>query len=198
MRTKEGNKEQEILEAALRVFAEYGYPNAKVGKIAEIAGVSTGSIYVYYKNKEAIFIEIIERLWAQLVGQLRMIEQRTDITAIEKFDGLIDVLFDAFVDKPFLARAILNEFQEDINITKATYLEDYHEFLSIGKKVFLDGVAEGNFNPNFNVEVIKLFVLGGVRMLLHQWANDPQDLTINLLRQNVKYFCRRGILAQGR
>jgi TetR/AcrR family transcriptional regulator, fatty acid metabolism regulator protein len=194
MRVKEGNKEKDILNAAVKVFAEHGYQNSKMQKIAEIAGVSTGSVYVYYKNKEAIFVKLVEQLWADLLNQLIVIEKRTDISAVDKFDSLIDILFDAFIDKPSLALAIINERNDIIKQNYIIFMGHYHDFMDLGEKIVLDGVKTKTFNPNFNTKIIRSFIFGGIRILLHQWARDPKNTSLNQLRQNVKYFCKRGML----
>lgn len=50
-----------IVEAAARVFAESGLEGATTNRIAEVAGVSVGSLYQYYPNKEALVTAIYER-----------------------------------------------------------------------------------------------------------------------------------------
>ena len=52
----------DILEAALDVFAEKGYAGANTKNIAAAAGVATGSVYRYFKNKKVIFIEVMHML----------------------------------------------------------------------------------------------------------------------------------------
>lgn len=194
MRTKEGNKEKDILDAAIKVFAEYGYQKSKMQKIAETAGVSTGSVYVYYESKEAIFIQLVEQLWSDLHRQLISIEKREDLNAINKFDSLIDILFDAFIDRPNLALAIVSELNDALEQTHKAFLGSYRQFMELGKKIVLKGIEEKIMSPNFDTEIIGSFIFGGVRILLHQWAHDPKNISINLLRQNVKYFCKRGML----
>ncbi|NDV27441.1 TetR/AcrR family transcriptional regulator [Desulfovibrio sp. JC010] len=56
----------DILEGALRVFSEKGYARANTKNIAAAAGVSTGSVYRYFKNKKVIFIEVINMLQARM------------------------------------------------------------------------------------------------------------------------------------
>ncbi len=70
MRTREGNKERAILEAAIAVFADHGYHGARVSAIARRAGVATGSVYLYFPNKEAILLRIFDDLWSWLSHQL--------------------------------------------------------------------------------------------------------------------------------
>ncbi|TIH17028.1 TetR/AcrR family transcriptional regulator [Marinifilum sp. JC120] len=56
----------DILEAALEVFSEKGYSGANTKNIAAAAGVATGSVYRYFKNKKVIFIEVINMLQGRM------------------------------------------------------------------------------------------------------------------------------------
>ncbi|WP_149563956.1 TetR/AcrR family transcriptional regulator [Streptomyces cacaoi] len=49
---------QRILRAAAHVFTEYGYAAGTTNRIAEAAGISIGSLYQYYPNKDAILAEL--------------------------------------------------------------------------------------------------------------------------------------------
>jgi AcrR family transcriptional regulator len=50
-----------ILEGAAQVLVRAGYDRATTGLVAEAAGVSVGSIYQYFPNKDAIFSELLAR-----------------------------------------------------------------------------------------------------------------------------------------
>ena len=50
---------QQILKAALEVFGEHGLAGARLEDIAKRAGVSKGTIYLYFPNKEALFREMV-------------------------------------------------------------------------------------------------------------------------------------------
>lgn len=59
-----------IVEAAARVFAEMGLERATTNRIAEVAGVSVGSLYQYYPDKHALLIAIFVRESARLEAAL--------------------------------------------------------------------------------------------------------------------------------
>ncbi|MBF4481883.1 MAG: TetR/AcrR family transcriptional regulator [Dehalococcoides mccartyi] len=52
-------RRQEILDAALKVFAEQGYQGATISQISEAAGTSLGLLYHYFSNKEALMEAVI-------------------------------------------------------------------------------------------------------------------------------------------
>src|SRR3954464_7728803 len=51
----------QILDAALDVFAEHGLGAARLEDIAKRAGLSKGTIYLYFPNKEALFREVVRQ-----------------------------------------------------------------------------------------------------------------------------------------
>ena len=57
----------EILDAALAVFGESGFARAKIDDVARLAGVSKGTVYLYYDSKEALFREMVR---AKIVASL--------------------------------------------------------------------------------------------------------------------------------
>ncbi|WDP92128.1 MAG: TetR/AcrR family transcriptional regulator [Desulfobacter sp.] len=53
-------KRKEILKAAAHCFAHFGFAKTTMDDIGAMVGLNKASLYYYYKNKEAIFCEIIE------------------------------------------------------------------------------------------------------------------------------------------
>ncbi|SHK12682.1 transcriptional regulator, TetR family [Anaerocolumna jejuensis DSM 15929] len=52
---------EKILDAAYRLFCEKGYYNTTTNEIAQVANVSIGSLYSYFKDKDTILLEILDR-----------------------------------------------------------------------------------------------------------------------------------------
>ncbi|MCK7516317.1 MAG: TetR/AcrR family transcriptional regulator [Ignavibacteriales bacterium] len=101
MRTKEGNKEKDILDAAIKIFAKEGFHQAKISQIAKEANVATGSVYLYFKNKDSVLIKIFEELWQKIYQETKVITKRTDIDPLEKFENMLDIVFDLFIANPY-------------------------------------------------------------------------------------------------
>jgi TetR/AcrR family fatty acid metabolism transcriptional regulator len=56
-----GPKRDVILRAAIDVFAERGYFNAQVADVARAAGVAAGTVYLYFRSKDDLLVQIFER-----------------------------------------------------------------------------------------------------------------------------------------
>src|SRR5580658_1601853 len=63
----------DILEAASRVLVRDGAYHFTTARVAEAAGVSVGSLYQYFPNKEAILFQLQADEWRQTMGQLERI-----------------------------------------------------------------------------------------------------------------------------
>ena len=70
-RRRKADRPDEIVSAALAVFAEKGFAAAKLDEIAARAGVSKGAIYLYFETKEDIFRAVVERAIAPNIGVVK-------------------------------------------------------------------------------------------------------------------------------
>jgi TetR/AcrR family acrAB operon transcriptional repressor len=60
----------ELRDAALEVFAERGYAAARLGEIAERAGVTTGALYHHYADKAELYGAVVGELWWEIGGPI--------------------------------------------------------------------------------------------------------------------------------
>ena len=77
--TQRGSKRREqIVEAALKLFADQGYHGTTIGDVCDSLGVGKGVVYWYWHSKEALFSEILQRT---LLALRR--EQQARVEAVE-------------------------------------------------------------------------------------------------------------------
>src|SRR5882762_2403164 len=58
---EDSSKRRQILDGARKVFMDLGFDGASMGEIARAAGVSKGTLYVYFADKSRLFEAIVER-----------------------------------------------------------------------------------------------------------------------------------------
>lgn len=109
--------QDEILLAALKLFAEKGYFNTSLTDIAEAAGIkNTSAIYHYFKNKQMIAAQLYTNIFDSLNISIDDIRHRNQKSS-EQLRGIVDLLFKLTDDAPdvmqFLLILKLNEFLPD-------------------------------------------------------------------------------------
>lgn len=132
------DRSEQIIDAALRVFARKGFTKATNKDIAREAGITPGLIYYYFESKEALFQALIERrsplrLLSSLPEQapdmpvepfLRfMLRQILAFVESEQFVGLIRVILPEIVhsDNFYLSQTMTGVFGRVIEIISAYF-----------------------------------------------------------------------------
>ncbi|MBJ7348566.1 MAG: helix-turn-helix transcriptional regulator, partial [Thermoleophilaceae bacterium] len=77
-------RRDEIYHAAVSVFAEHGYRDATIAKIAAVMGAGHGTIYRYFSNKQAIVEYVIQRAVMQLMPVIEA-EPADATTTLEEY-----------------------------------------------------------------------------------------------------------------
>jgi AcrR family transcriptional regulator len=100
-----------IVEAAAHVFEEHGYAKATTNRIADRAGVSIGSLYQYFPNKDAILVALTERHIEEgiaVVGPL-LAELDGSKPLDQALRGLVEALASLHRRAPGLHRVLVEE-----------------------------------------------------------------------------------------
>ncbi len=127
------HRREQIIEAAMHVFAQKGYARATTKDIASAAGITSGLIYHYFENKEALLKAIIEaRSPVQDVRTLplqirelpleamlqTLVERMLGLAEDERFVQLLRLFLPEVIQNPALAPMGLATFQEEVIFLK--------------------------------------------------------------------------------
>lgn len=83
-------KRQEIIKKAIEVFSQKGYHQTKIMDITSSLKISTGTFYLYYQNKRDLFIEVIDSVFRNIVGEAAVaIKGETDLIERLKIRGRV-------------------------------------------------------------------------------------------------------------
>ena len=101
----DSSRRQRVLNAAVRVFAEYGLKGATTRRLGAAAGVNSALIYYYFEDKQALFRESIQMVVGQFLEYLRQ-TQRPFRSARDRLTYLADGVFDYYSAHPDRMRLI--------------------------------------------------------------------------------------------
>jgi AcrR family transcriptional regulator len=137
------------LDAALSVFAERGYEAARLDDVAARAGVAKGTLYLYFKDKEALFESLIRSAIDPVLERLQTVAAVPDLPLPQA----LEVLFSVFqsevlgTKRKLLVRLIIAEGPRFPAIAEFHYRNVVARVLPLVRKVAQRAVERGEL-PN--------------------------------------------------
>src|SRR4051794_23799083 len=130
-----------IVDAAGRVLIADGYEHASTKRIAAAAGVSPGSLYQYFPNKEALVIATVEQMVDELAENfIAGLPNVADAGPEGSLTAMLDTLLDAMDERRELVRVLVEEVPHLGGSTQALNFERRMTDLATG---YLSGVSPG-------------------------------------------------------
>ncbi|HEX3806595.1 MAG TPA: TetR/AcrR family transcriptional regulator [Gaiellaceae bacterium] len=102
------DRRKELLDAAVRVFARKGFHSARVGDIAEEAGVAHGLLYHYFRSKDEVLETIFRDTWDLLQSDTERIEH-ADIPLREQLRRFARIYLGSWLQTPELVSVLVRE-----------------------------------------------------------------------------------------
>ncbi|MCX2930246.1 TetR/AcrR family transcriptional regulator [Mycobacterium sp. CVI_P3] len=100
---------ERIVDAGARVLVQYGYDGASTNRIAEAAGLSPGSVYQYFRDKDAIVLSVVARLSDDLTSRITAAVPLTTALSLEELARTVVIsLVDALTAQADLLAAFLD------------------------------------------------------------------------------------------
>ena len=185
------DKRTRILDAAIRVFAERGYHEARVGDIAEDAGVAHGLLYHYFASKDDVLRTIFVENWGQLIARFRAVEG-ADEPAGEKLEGIAKILLRTWRNDPALVTVMVREVARSHQLQDR--VDEVREAFAIVQRIVEEGQAEGVFRRDVDARLASWLFYGGLEEVLTGWVlgqlPDSEDDVVRAERTAVDVALR--------
>src|SRR2546423_3019466 len=138
----------QIIAAALEIFAERGLGSARLDDIAKRAGLSKGTIYLYFPNKEELFREVVRHtIVAQIEWAETELAGRSTLTATETLVQFVRGYW-AFIRSPSFAalfRLVHAELSNFPDLARFYALEVVERTMRLITGILEAGMESGEF-----------------------------------------------------
>ncbi|HLJ75612.1 MAG TPA: TetR/AcrR family transcriptional regulator [Thermoanaerobaculia bacterium] len=168
------SKRERILRAAIDVFAQNGYFNAKVSEIARAAGVADGTIYLYFDGKEDLLISIFREYTRDYLlslerdlANVNRAEKRMRITIRHHLEALGR-------DKA-LAIVWQVELRHSLKFMTLLSHQEVADYLNILRKIVEQGQNEGVFRKTLHPQLVAKAVFGILDEMVTSWMLSEKD-----------------------
>ena len=150
----------EILDAALKVFAQKGFAAARMDDIAKEAGVTKGTIYLYFENKEAVFKSLVREAvgttLASVTADVRAYQGSASLLLRMILTRITQLLVDS--NKFVLPKIVIGESSNFPWLAEFYRFEIIEKGLQLLMSLIERGIAQGEFRRLPTQHVARLCV----------------------------------------
>jgi TetR/AcrR family transcriptional regulator, fatty acid metabolism regulator protein len=193
---KDPDKPQQIIEAAIRVFARNGYYNSRVSDIAREAGIASGTIYLYFRTKEEILVTLFREKMAAFVAHLRR-EIAGERDAVAKIRRLVELHFTVLEESPALAEVVQVELRQGQKFFRGASAHEVSAYFELIGSVLEEGVAAGRFRADVPVKVATKVLFGAMDQMATSWVLGKRGYRLVDAADAVATIFLKGVTRDG-
>lgn len=184
-------KEDRILEAAVRVFAENGYHDSSMAVVAREAGVATGTIYLYFERKQDVLITLFQRHLGAYLERCR--PALADVEAgVPRLRLLAEMHLAFFAEDRALASVFQIHAREPDPILADGIRPTVGAYFDLIAEVIQAGVACGAFLPDLDVRLARHVFFGALDEIVTDWIRPRRPHPLMSALDPVATMLARG------
>lgn len=186
-------KRERILRAAIDVFAQSGYFNAKVSEIAKAAGVADGTIYLYFDGKEDLLVTIFRE---HTRNYLQSLER--ELTHVrrpeERIRAAIRHHLEALGRDRALAIVAQVELRHSLKFMSLLSQQEVADYLNLLRKMIEHGQSEGSFRRTLHPQLVAKAVFGILDEMVTSWILSEKEYDLAASADPIADFVLTGLL----
>lgn len=170
-----------LLDAAGRVFARMEYDKAKLKDISDEAGISLGSLYFHFGNKDDVAAAVLESQQARMGAVLDEVRAASVDTELDRLLLLLDQLAELMARDTLVQGGIrlVNSLPEEL---QNRGYDAYNVWYRITEDMLREGVQEGSVTTESSVELLAEMInevyVGAQTLsgMFDQWSSLPERM----------------------
>jgi len=154
-----------IIKNALRIFTKKGFFHTTMDDIAKASGVAKGTVYLYFKDKSTLYIDIIEEHFLAGISYLEGV-QAESLTAFEKLDRItydwLDYMMQLKSSFTIFSMENLNLSRKIMKAVRPIIMENLMKMIDAIAVIIDQGIASGEFRK-VDTRIAALHFLNTIR-----------------------------------
>ena len=164
---RQADRRRQLLGAAVKVFADKGFHAARVGDIAEEAGVAYGLVYHYFKSKEDLLETIFRATWTEMLARVREVEE-AGVPASEAVRQVTALLLRTWRRDPDLVRVLVREVTRNQHVQRE--IEEITDAMQALERIVRRGQETGEFRSDLDPRLAAVVFYGALEEVLTGWV----------------------------
>jgi AcrR family transcriptional regulator len=172
-------RRRQILDAAVRAFAQRGYHACRVSDIASEAGVAYGLVYHYFESKEAVLEAIFRETWTMMLAAIEAVEE-SEPSPREQVRKTAAIVLRTWRDQPDLVRVLVREVTRSGEQLQREVGELQLAFAAL-QRIIARGQEQGDFRKDVDPRLAAWILYGTLEEILTGWVlgqlpDGPDDV----------------------
>ncbi|SMO35741.1 TetR/AcrR family transcriptional regulator [Melghirimyces algeriensis] len=168
MAKRTGEKYDAIINAAVRVIAQYGYHQAQVSKIAREANVADGTIYLYFENKDDVLVSLFNEKMGAFISDVEKALSNVP-SPVNQLRELIRLHFEYLQADAQLAIVTQIELRQSKPAVRKEIGLILKRYLGVIDRVIQDGIKDGLFREDIDVRTARRMIFGTMDETVTSW-----------------------------
>lgn len=183
-------KKEKIIKAGFELICEKGYYNTNTAEIAKAAGVSTGIVYQYFKDKHDILVEGIKKYASDIFYPMLNVTSNIKIDK-SNLDAVLRNMINTFIENHKLSQIaheeIMSMTHSDKEIAKFFQENEMAMTKNISKILLNNGFDANNLDEKVHIAIHLIDDLCH-EIVYHKHKDLDYDVMINLVIENILNF----------
>jgi AcrR family transcriptional regulator len=175
------NREAEILQAALAIFAEKGYAAASIQDVADAVGVLKGSVYHYIDSKEDLLFQIFENAHGDAELMMRELEA-LDVDAVERLRAYLERGVANTLQNLELQSLYFRDWRYLTGERRAQLVERRRQYDHYLRDLIAAAYKFKGLQGTVNQRFVSSFVIGGTNWVADWYRPDGKDSPAEVAR----------------
>lgn len=169
-------KYQKILDAAIEAISESGYHQCQVTKIARLAEVADGTIYLYFRSKEEVLIRVFQERMSDFISSMRRELLQCETTKA-RLRTIVRIHFSYMEQNRSLAVVTQLELRQSNPRIRSAISETILGYYSLIEGVIQQGIESGEVIET-DVRVARHMIFGFLDEATTDWvlARNPRSI----------------------
>ena len=193
---RDQDKHHQIIEAAVRVFSRNGYYNSRVSDIAKEAGVASGTIYLYFKTKDAILVTLFREKMAAWVAHVRA-EIAGEPDAVAKIRRLVALHFGVLENDPALAEVVQVELRQGHKFFRGASAHEVSAYFELIGSILEEGQVAGAIRRDLPLKIATKVLFGAMDQVATSWVLGKRKYRLTDAADAVAAVFLRGVTVDG-
>lgn len=191
---RDPDKPQQIIDAAVRVFARNGYYNSRVSDIAREAGIASGTIYLYFKTKDEILVTLFREKMAGWVARVRG-EIAGEADAVARLRKLVALHFAVLEQNPDLAEVVQVELRQGHKFFRGASAHEVSSYFALIQSLLEDGMSAGLIRADLSAKLATKMLFGAMDQVATSWVLGKRGYRLTEAADAVATIFLRGVLS---